>query len=273
MNYTFHDDSTNTDVDVLLYPFEDGLWTYSIPLVDVSKMSLDLMLTLLDNRHKNLAPAMGYFTKFLQLLYETVGVPDKQIDEKFIKHTNKKQYGYTKDLIDANLSLSFEELYLMLVSNTDEHLKSTDYKHLQNDPVNRFNIHYEHITTSRISKQDPQLVQEIRAITTIKKDEAISDNLQALNDKLRSIVGSTISSNNKINQIHSILQESINKNIAEKLNLKLTQNQLQFIYLNSFYNLCHFELNRGNFEEENGEDLKKIFHQKKYALSFEKERL
>jgi hypothetical protein len=251
LKYTFHNKSKNEQVEVNMYPFEDDLWEYSIPLVDVTKLLTDVFAIVSDNKHSNLSSVNGYITNFLKLMFETIGKPKKRINLKYINKINSDDCGYIKELIDANLTFSFEELYLMLVSNTDEHLKVIENKHLEKDPKNRFNIHYEHIIGSKISKEDTEIVKELRAISKIKEDKGISKNIEGINETLRNIVGSTSQSNVKIEQIHSLFQQSINKNIAEDLVLQLTDDQLEFMYINTYYNFCHFEINRGDFEQEN----------------------
>lgn len=254
INYDFHTDNS-TVIHATIYPFFDPDLYYPnlIPIIDISRLMVQLLNELGRNRHANLTPALGYITKFIKVLFEMIGNPNKIIDIDFAIQKINDEYGYINELKEANLSLSFEELYMLMVGNTDEHFQLTDNASLSKNPHNRFNVHYNYIK-SHFASIDPKLNSELIVISEMKQDTKISKDIQELNDRLKRIVGTISSNENKIQQIHLLLEQSSKQAIGTKkvsFDTFLTESQLEYIYINTFYAMCHFEINRSNLEQQN----------------------
>ena len=86
LTYKFNKDNNNANV--LMIPLEQDIlgFDYSIPLVDITKLLVFIMIEIIyENKHNKLTEVSIYITKFIEQLYSIIGKPNKQINFNFFK--------------------------------------------------------------------------------------------------------------------------------------------------------------------------------------------
>lgn len=229
MKYKFHKD--NKIKKVRMIPLEEEIlgFDYSIPLVDVTKLLVFIMNEIIyENKHTKLSEVGVYITNLIKYLYSIIGKPNKNINSSFFEKA-RKNYGYIYDLINTNLELSFEELYIKLVCGTkmDIH-KIQDYFNKQD---------FEKLEGKSLKDEldDTEVVMKIIYNIT-------NENIK-LNEKVDKIV-------DFINELKKIEKKS-SKNETYSIKKKFSDEQLKYIYLNLFQYTCKYELNKNVFSDEN----------------------
>lgn len=222
ITYKFKDNKNNENLNVLMIPLDQDIlgFDYSIPLVDVTKLLVFIMIEIIyENKHNKLTEVSIYITKFIEKLYSIIGKYNKQINFNFFKKT-RSEYGYIYDLINSNLELSFEELYIMFVSNT----------HMDIHKINEY------------FNKDEQLL--------LKEDLEENDNVLNI---IQNITNNNINLDDKIYNIKDYLKEyNLEKlNKSQNSKSKLNKERLKYICINFFHYLCKYELNKNIFIDEN----------------------
>jgi len=236
LKYKFHykkGETTNTK-NVLMLPLEEEIlgFEYSIPLVDISKLLVFIMEEIIyENKHKKLSNISVYITNFIQYLYNIIGKPDKKINSTFF-HNSRLEYGYIYELINENLKMSFEDLYINFVKGTrmDIH-KIQDYFV---DGRSSRNI---------VDKKDTDDTNECDILSN-------GDNIETIMKIIHNITHENIKINEKIDKITEFIKElkQINKVSATFVG---TNVELDYIRLNLFHYTCNYELNKNVFANEN----------------------
>jgi len=222
LTYKFNKDNNNANV--LMIPLEQDIlgFDYSIPLVDITKLLVFIMIEIIyENKHNKLTEVSIYITKFIEQLYSIIGKPNKQINFNFFKKA-RSEYGYIYDLINSNLELSFEELYIMFVSNT------------------RMDIH----KISEYFNKDEQL--------SLKEDLEEQDDNDNILTTIQNITNENIKIDEKIDTIKDYIKElNLGKlSNSENSKSKLHSERLKYICINFFHYLCKYELNKNIFIDE-----------------------
>ena len=223
ITYKFKDNKNNENLNVLMIPLDQDIlgFDYSIPLVDVTKLLVFIIIEIIyENKHNKLTEVSIYITKFIEKLYSIIGKYNKQINFNFFKKT-RSEYGYIYDLINSNLELSFEELYIMFVSNT----------HMDIHKINEY------------FNKDEQLL--------LKEDlEEENDNILNI---IQNITNNNVNLDDKIHNIKDYLKEyNLEKlNKSQNSKSKLNKERLKYICINFFHYLCKYELNKNIFIDEN----------------------
>lgn len=227
LKYKFNKDSKVENVRML--PLEEEILGFncSIPLIDITKLLVFIMIEIIyENKHKKLTEVGVYITNLIQYLYSIIGKPNKNINSKFFVKS-KLNYGYIYDLINSNLEISFEELYIKFVSGT------------------RMDIHK--IETYFDSEKFDKLKGKSL------KDEL--DDTEVVIKIINKITNENISLNDKIEKIIEFIKDLdkiTNKEKGEKsIKKKFSKEQIKYIYLNLFHYTCRYELNKNIFTDEN----------------------
>ena len=215
-----------------MIPLEEDIigFDYSIPLVDISKLLVHIMIEIIyENKHKKLNEVGVHIVNLIQYLYSIIGKPNKNINSTFFEKANSN-YSYLYDLINANLDISFEELYIKFVNGTkmdihkiEEYFNKDDFNKLEGKSL-------------KDEIDDTEIV--IKIINNIT-----NENIN-LNDKMDKIV----------EFVKNLKKININKNVEEDYNSiknKFSDEQLKYIYLNLFQYTCKYELNKNVFGDEN----------------------
>lgn len=220
IKYKFH--SNNKVKNVRMVPLEEDIigFDYSIPLVDISKLLVHIMVEIIyENKHKKLSEVGVYIVNLIQYLYSMIGKPNKNINAKFFEKTSEN-YSYLYDLINSNLDISFEELYIKFVNGTkmdihkiEEYFTKSDYKKLEGKSL-------------KDEIEDTEIVTKI----------------------IYNITNENIKLNNKIDKIVEFVNDL--KNVSTRKN-NFSDEQLKYILLNLFQYTCKYELNKNVFRDEN----------------------
>lgn len=230
LSHLKHKFNSNGNVQkVLMIPLEQDIlgYNYSIPLVDITKLLVFIMIEIVyENKHNKLTEVGVYISNFIQYLYSIIGISNKKINSSFF-NKSRSDYGYIYDLINSNLDLSFEDLYIKFVNGTkmDIH-KIIDYfdKDNKEDKIN--SLLKENIEeTNVISKIIQQITNE--NINLTHKIEKIKDFIKDVN---KMILSTKTSGNSK-----SILNKE----------------QMKYISLNLYHYTCKYELNKILFIDDN----------------------
>ena len=220
IKYKFH---TNEKIkNIRMVPLEEDImgFGYSIPIVDISKLLVHLMVEIVyENKHKKLSELGVYIVNLLQYLYSMIGKPNININSSFFKKVSG-DYCYLYDLINANLNISFEELYIKFVNGTkmdihkiEEYFTKNDFKKLEGKSLSD-------------EIEDTEIVMKI----------------------INNITNENIKLNDKIEKIIEFVDEL--KDI-KKFKSKFSDEQIKYILLNLFQYTCKYELNKNVFRDEN----------------------
>ena len=236
MKYKFQGDKVK---NIRMIPLEEDIigFDYSIPLVDISKLLVHIMIEIIyENKNKKINEVGVYIVNLIQYLYSMIGKPNKNINSKFFEQTYEN-YSYLYDLINANLDITFEELYIKFVNGTkmdihkiEEYFNKNDFEKLEGKSL-------------KDEIQDTEVVMKIiYNITT--------ENIN-LNDKIEKIVD-FIKDLKKISsgQSKNIKNKSLDIENGTIKN-KFSDEQLRYILLNLFQYTCKYELNKNVFIDEN----------------------
>ena len=232
IKYKFH--SNNKVKNIRLFPLEEDIigFDYSIPLVDVSKLLVHIMVELIyENKHKKLSEVGVYIVNLIQYLYSMIGKPNKNINSRFFEKASEN-YSYLYELINANLDISFEELYIKFVNGTkmdihkiEEYFTKDDYKKLEGKSL-------------KDEIEDTEVVMKIIHNIT-------NENIK-LNDKIDKVV-EFVDDLKKVSVKRTFTSSGNNKEIKNKF----YKEQLRYILLNLFQYTCKYELNKNVFRDEN----------------------
>ena len=222
LTYKFNKDNNN--INILMIPLEQDIlgFDYSIPLVDITKLLVFIMIEIIyENKHNKLTEVSVYITKFIEHLYSIIGKANKKINFNFFKKA-RSEYGYIYDLINSNLELSFEELYIMFVSNT------------------RMDIH----KINEYFNKDEQL--------SLKEDLEEQDDNDNILNTIQNITNENVKLDEKIDTIKDYIKEHNLGKLSKSQNSKskLQSERLKYICINFFHYLCKYELNKNNFIDE-----------------------
>ena len=229
MKYKFHTDNKVTNIRMV--PLEEDIigFDYSIPLVDISKLLVHIMVEIVyENKHKKLSEVGVYIVNLIQYLYSMIGKPNKNINSRFFEKASEN-YSYLYDLINANLNISFEELYIKFVNRTKMDI------HKIEDYFNKEEFEKLEGKSLKDEIDDTELVMQI--INNIT-----NENLK-LNDKIDKIVD-FVKDLKKIKNKSKDIEYGTIKN-------KFSHEQLRYILLNLFQYTCKYELNKNVFVDEN----------------------
>lgn len=229
IKYKFH---TNDKIkNIRMVPLEEDImgFEYSIPIVDISKLLVHLMVEIVyENKHKKLSELGVHIVNFLQYLYSMIGKSNMNINSNFFKRVSG-DYSYLYDLINANLDISFEELYIKFVNGTkmdihkiEEYFSKNDFKKLEGKSL-------------KDEIEDTEVVMKIINNLT-------NENIK-LNDKINKIV-------DLVNYLKKIKNNSKDIEYGNIQN-KFSEEQLKYILLNLFQYTCKYELNKNIFKDEN----------------------
>ena len=228
MKYKFHTDKVT---NIRMIPLEEDIigFDYSIPLVDISKLLVHVMVEIIyENKHKKLSEVGVYIVNLIQYLYSMIGKPNKNINSRFFEKASEN-YSYLYDLINANLNISFEELYIKFVNG------------------NKMDIHkiQEYFNKKEIEKlEGKSLKDEIDDTELVMKiiNNITNENLK-LNDKIDKIV-------DFVKDLKKIKNKSKDTEYGTIQN-NFSDDQLRYILLNLFQYTCKYELNKNVFIDEN----------------------
>lgn len=220
LTYKFNNNNTK----ILMIPLEQDIlgFDYSIPLVDITKLLVFIMIEIIyENKHNKLTEVSVYITKFIEHLYSIIGKPNKKINFNFFKKA-RSEYGYIYDLINSNIELNFEELYIMFVSNT------------------RMDIH----KINEYFNKDEQL--------SLKEDLEEQDDNDNILNTIQNITNENVKLDEKIDTIKDYIKEHNLGKLSKSQNSKskLHSERSKYICINFFHYLCKYELNKNNFIDE-----------------------
>lgn len=229
LKYKFYTSNGNYE-KILMKPLSDENlgFDYSIPLVDITKFLVFFVHDVLyENKHKKLTEVDTYIVNFIQYLYSIIGKPDKVINTNFFDKCIDK-YGYIYDLINSNLDLSFEDLYIKFVIGTRMDIHDIS-EYLKND-IKKSHKH---------ENEDLQIIYEI-----------------AMN-----ICNENLILNDKMNKIVSFLKDLEEMKIGKK-ELSVSKEHFKYIYINLYNYICRYEINKNIFENEDQmiEIVNKVFN-------------
>jgi len=229
IKYKFH--SNNKINNIRMMPLEEDImgFGYSIPIVDISKLLVHIMVEIVyENKHKKLSELGVYIVNLLQYLYSMIGKPHMNINSTFFKKVSG-DYCYLYDLINANLDISFEELYIKFVKGTkmdihdiEEYFSKNDFKKLEGKSL-------------KDEIEDTEVVMKI----------------------ISNITNENIKLNDKIDKIYDFVEDlkKIKNNPKDieygYIQNKFSEEQLKYILLNLFQYTCKYELNKNVFRDEN----------------------
>ena len=197
-----------------------------IPLVDITKLIVSIKDGLSLDKHRKLYDVNSYIIKFIKHLFTLIGKPNKKINDKFFDNC-MNEYLYIYDLINSNLNLSFEELYVILVSGT------------------KMDIH----NISSYLKKDEE-IQDLRQ--TIKHDgrtSSVEDDFEIINSIIQNIANENISLVKKIENVKSFIKDLTE---IKQDNKKILVNEihLNYIYSTLYEYICKYEINKHIYENE-----------------------
>lgn len=236
MKYKFQGDKVKT---IRMIPLEEDIigFDYSIPLVDISKLLVHIMIEIIyENKNKKINEVGVYIVNLIQYLYSIIGKPNKNINSKFFEKTYEN-YSYLYELINANLNISFEELYIKFVNGTkmdihkiEEYFNKNDFEKLEGKSL-------------KDEIEDTEVVMKIISNIT-------SENIK-LNDKIDKIID-FVKDLKKVSsgQSKAIKNKSVDIENGTIKN-KFSDEQLRYILLNLFQYTCKYELNKNVFIDEN----------------------
>ena len=191
-----------------------------IPLVDVTKLIVSIKDGLSFDKHKKLNDVNGYIVKFIKHLFSLIGKPNKKINDKFFDNC-MNEYLYIYELINSNLNLSFEELYVVLVSGT------------------RMDIH----GISKYLKKDEE-VQDLKQ--SIKHDE---DDFEIINSIIQNIANENISLSKKTENVKSFIKD-LTEIKHDNKKILVNEIHLNYIYSTLYEYICKYEINKHIYENE-----------------------
>jgi hypothetical protein len=232
LKYKFHykkGDTLNTK-NVLMLPLEEEIlgFEYSIPLVDISKLLVFIMEEIIyENKHKKLSNIGISISNFIQYLYNIIGKPDKKINSTFF-HNSRLEYGYIYELINENLKMSFEDLYINFVKGTRMDIHKIQDYFVDNQMSRKI-----------INKKDTDDTSDCDILSN-------GDDITTIMKIIHNITHENIKVNEKIDKITEFIKElkQINK-------VSVTNLELDYIRLNVFHYTCNYELNKNVFSDEN----------------------
>lgn len=211
LKYKFHSESGATTVLMSPLEQEDLGFEYSNPLVDITKLLIFIMTDVIyENKHKKLSEVSIYITDFIRSLYAIIGKPNKKVNSNFIEKS-RSEYGYIYDLIDSNMKLSFEDLYVKFVRGTRMDIHDIE-KYLDKD---KYSIEY---------LEDTEIVMKI----------------------IQNITNENIKLDDKIDKVKEFITE-----LKDVKKMKFTTEQVRFICSNLYHYTCKYELNKNVFEDDN----------------------
>lgn len=224
LKYKFHDN--NKVKNVLLTPLDEDIlgFSYLIPLVDITKLLVFIMIDIVyENKHTKLTEIGVYITKFIQTLYSIIGKSNTKINSNFFKKA-RTEYGFIYDLINSNLELSFEELYIMLVTDT------------------RMDIHK--INEYFTKNEQMSLKEELEELEELEENDDILNTIQNITNENEIL-------DEKIDTIKEYIKElDLGKLSKSQSKSKLHNERLKYICINFFHYLCKYELNKNIFIDE-----------------------
>lgn len=234
LKYKFRENDNNRIVHVNMLPLEEEIMWFSnsIPLVDISKFVVHLMIDIIyENKHRKLTEVGVYITNFIQYLYSMIGKPNITVNSEFFDKAYDK-YSYLYDLIDANLDISFEELYVKFVSNTkmDIHKIENYYNKDEFEKLEGKSLRDELDDTELVMKIIHNITQE-----NVKLSKKINNISEFVEDLKKLEIN-----NYKITNEH-----------YKDIKKKFSSEQLKYICLNLYHYTCKYELNKNVFSNEN----------------------
>jgi hypothetical protein len=236
MKYKFQGDKVK---NIRMIPLEEDIigFDYSIPLVDISKLLVHIMIEIIyENKNKKINEVGVYIVNLIQYLYSMIGKPNKNINLKFFEKAYEN-YSYLYDLINSNLDISFEELYIKFVNGTkmdihkiEEYFNKSDFEKLEGKSL-------------KDEIEDTEIVMKIIYNIT-------SENIK-LNDKIEKIVD-FVKDLKKVSSGPSKVIKNKSVDIENgTIKNKFSDEQLRYILLNLFQYTCKYELNKNVFIDEN----------------------
>lgn len=223
MKYKFNKD--NKIYNVRMVPLDEDIlgFDYSIPLVDITKLLVHIMVEIIyENKHKKISEVGIHITNLIQYLFSMIGKPNKNINTTFYRKTIDN-YAYIYDLINANLDISFEELYIKFVRGT------------------RMDIH---------DIQDYFSKEEYEKLEGKSLKDELEDTEIALKI-IYKITNENIKLNEKIDNIVEFVNDLKQLDHKKGTKNKFSDDQMKYIYLNLFQYTCKYELNKNVFGDEN----------------------
>jgi hypothetical protein len=191
-----------------------------IPLVDITKLIVSIKDGLSNDKHKKLNDVNGYIIKFIKHLFSLIGKPNKKVNDKFFENC-MNEYLYIYELINSNLNLSFEELYVVLVSGT------------------RMDIH----DISKYLKKYEE-VQDLKQ--SIKHDE---DDFEIINSIIQNIANENISLVKKTENVKSFIKD-LTEIKHDNKKILVNEIHLNYIYSSLYEYICKYEINKHIYENE-----------------------
>jgi hypothetical protein len=212
---------------ILLTPFDTytlGFDKY-IPLVDITKLIVSIKYNLSFDTHKKLNEVNIYIVNFIKHLFTLIGKPNKKINEKFFDKC-MNEYLYIYELINSNLNLSFEELYVMFVSGT------------------KMDIHN---ISSHLKKDED--IQDLKQ--TLKHDE---EDFEIINSIIQNVSNENISLSKKVEKIKFFMKDltELKHEIKYGKTVKININEihLKYIFSTLYEYICKYEINKHVYENE-----------------------
>lgn len=215
----FKFNKNNKIINARLMPFDEDVLGFdnSVPIIDISKLLVFIMVEIVyENKHKKLSEIGIYITNLIQNLYSIIGLPTKNINSNFF-YKSRNNYGYIYDLINSDLELSFEELYIKFVNDT------------------KMDIH---------KIQDYFNEGEFKKIDTVDEIE----DTYVVTKIINNITNENIKLNEKIEKIVEFIKDL--KKLKLEKDGKISNEQFKYIYLNLFQYTCKYELNKNIFNDE-----------------------
>ena len=220
MKYNFHKNKKNSKI--FMTPLDTHTLGFDkyIPLVDITKLMVSIKDGLNNDKHRKLNDVNGYVIKFIKHLFTLIGKPNKKINDKFFDNC-MTEYLYIYELINSNLNLSFEELYVILVSGT------------------KLDIH----NISSYLKKDEE-IQDLKQ--SIKHDE---DDFEIINSIIQNIANENIPLSRKIENVKSFIKD-LTEIKHDNKKLIINEIHLNYIYSTLYEYICKYEINKHIYENE-----------------------
>jgi len=196
-----------------------------IPLVDITKLIVSIKDGLSYDKHKKLYDVNGYIVKFIKHLFTLIGKPNKKINDKFFDNC-MNEYLYIYELINSNLNLSFEELYVILVSGT------------------RMDIHD---ISSYLKKEEIQDLKQI--LKNDRRTSPIEDDFEIINSIIQNIANENITLSKKIENVESFIKD-LTEIKHDNKKIIINEIHLNYIYSTLYEYICKYEINKHVYENE-----------------------
>lgn len=215
----FKFNKNNKIINSRLIPFDEDVLGFnnSVPIIDISKLLVFIMIEIVyENKHKKLGEVGIYITNLIQNLYSIIGIPSKNINSNFF-YKSRNNYGYIYDLINSDLELSFEEMYIKFVNDT------------------KMDIHkiQDYFNEGELKKID--IIDEIEDTHVVTKI-------------INNITNENVILNKKIEKIIEFIKDL--KKLKLEKDGKISNEQFKYIYINLFQYTCKYELNKNIFNNE-----------------------